>query len=125
MAAKYIVALSVAPFLASGAIAQVTCPMPDGGSPEVRQAVSLVGQLPELRAWAKAHSLPVAFSPELQPLERDGRCYLALSVEASHKGRRELWHLFYVEPESRTILVLDPVSGEIIPLEQWRHAKNR
>ncbi len=90
-------------------------------SPGYAHAITAVRNLPELTAWSKSHSFPVAFGESLDKQERlDGRCYWSVSVYANRPERLELWHIFYVEASGKRLLVQDPISGDTISLQKWR-----
>jgi hypothetical protein len=88
--------------------------------PDFVKAEALVSKLPEVSRWAKSHNFPVAYGTTTEPVSRDGRCYLPVTVSADRPDRHELWHIFYVHPSSKSILVMDPITGEAVSLRQWR-----
>ncbi len=89
------------------------------------RSISAVRQLPELDAWSRSHSFPVAFGESVdKQVLLDGQCYWSVSVFANRPERLELWNIFYVQSKGKRVLVQDPVSGEAISLEQWRTHAN-
>lgn len=110
--------------LGGTAAAKQACLPPTMEQPDFLRAETLVSRLPELKKWAKSHHFPVAYGTTREVAERNGRCYLPVTVSADRPERHELWHIFYVHPSSKSMLVMDPVSGDLISLHQWR-AKSR
>ena len=85
------------------------------------RATDAVRQLSEFQAWAKSHSLPVAFgTPNDKEVLVQGRCYWSVSVYADRPERLELWHVFYVRPPSKVTFVQEPESGSPVSLSTWR-----
>ena len=117
MKAKYIAALFA--LLAAIASAEPSCQAPQHDSPLLERAERLVQQLPELQAWSKSHSFPVAYIGSFKPLVRSGKCFVAVSVYANRPERYESWNHFYVNVESEEVLVQQP-SGEVVTLGEWR-----
>jgi hypothetical protein len=111
---------------ASAASAAATCKANALNSASYAHAIGSVRQLPELAAWSRIHTFPVAFGESLDKQERvDGRCYWSVSVYANRPERLELWHIFYVEADGKRLLVQDPISGNVISLQKWRAKGDR
>jgi len=86
-----------------------------------QRSIATVRRLPELIAWSRSHTFPVAYGESLdQQVALDGRCYWSVSVYANQPEQLELWNVFYVEPKGKRVLVQDPDSGEAISLQAWR-----
>jgi hypothetical protein len=89
------------------------------------RSIQAVQRLPELAAWSRLHSFPVAYGQSMdKQLVVQGRCYWSVSVYANRPERQELWHIFYVDVSGKRLLVQDPVSGDAISLQKWR-SQNR
>ena len=106
--------------LASGAAAESACVSPPIESKAFLTASDIVRRLPEVKSWSSSHSFPVAYDSIAKALVRNGRCYISVGVSASRPERLELWRLFYVHAQSRTVLIQDPVTGDVISLKEWR-----
>ena len=102
------------------AVAKQACLPPTMEQPNFVRAEILVSRLPELKKWAKTHHFPIAYGTTRGVVERYGRCYLPVTVSADRPERQELWHVFYVHVSSKSMLVMDPVSGDPVSLKQWR-----
>ncbi|RYG96025.1 MAG: hypothetical protein EON58_12965 [Alphaproteobacteria bacterium] len=96
------------------------CEAPTNNSLLLAEATDLVRALPETVAWSKSHNYPVAYLGVHQPLVRSGKCFIAIDVYADRRERLDPWHFFYVNVESKAILVVEPVNGEAISLKEWR-----
>ena len=95
-------------------------------SVDYARSITAVRQLPELNAWSRSHTFPVAFGESVdKQVVLDGRCYWSVSVFANRPERLELWNIFYVQSKGRQVLVQDPMSGQAISLEQWRTSNVR
>ncbi|MES2508589.1 MAG: hypothetical protein V4625_01600 [Pseudomonadota bacterium] len=103
--------------------ADLACQVPTPTSPVLAQAERLVQQLPETANWSRSHAFPVAYIGSFQPVSRLGQCFLAVAVYANRPERYESWNLFYVNVESKTILVAEPASGDVVTLKAWRNTK--
>ena len=112
--------LSLSLLVCSYGIAAPACIAPELDSAAFRRAENLVQRLPEFRAWSKAHKFPVAYDSVADPIVREGRCYISVAVSASRPERLELWQLFYVNATRRSVLIQEPINGEIISLKKWR-----
>ena len=100
--------------------ASAVCAPAQAGTPAFESAARQIQQLPELNAWSRSQPFPVAYDSSAEPLVRKGRCYQAIAVYANRPERLEVWHLFYVNAANRSVLIQEPVTGEVIPLNQWR-----
>jgi len=88
---------------------------------DYQRSVATVRRLPELVAWSRSHTFPVAYGESLdQQVALEGRCYWSVSVYANTPEQLELWNVFFVEPKGKHVLVQDPESGEAISLQTWR-----
>lgn len=86
-----------------------------------QRSIATVRRLPELIAWSRSHTFPIAYGESLdQQVALEGRCYWSVSVYANRPEQLELWNVFYVEPKGKRVLVQDPGSGEAISLQAWR-----
>src|SRR5687767_14537247 len=76
----------------------IACEYPDQGNLPLRRAVSVVRELPETKAWAKAMQDSGAVVQYVLLLEKDifdgRRCYWTVEVNAEGKT----WRRFYVTP---------------------------
>ncbi len=106
--------------LGGTAVANGTCLPPTMEQPDFLQAKALVSRLPEFKKWTKSHPFPIAFATTPDVVERNGRCFLPVTVSADRPERFELWQIFYVHPSSNSMFVMDSVSGEIVTLKLWR-----
>ncbi len=80
-----------------------------------------VEKLDEFKAWRASHSFPVAFSlVKNATIRLNARCYWEVPVYADRPERFELWHIFYVSRHQKSILLMDPLSGEAVGLDVWR-----
>jgi hypothetical protein len=97
------------------------CDAPALNAPDYQRAIDTVRRLPELVAWSRSHTFPVAYGESMdQQVALEGRCYWSVSVYASRPERLELWNVFFVEAKGKSLLVQDPESGEAVSLQQWR-----
>jgi len=123
MFGRYWLAISLLVF-GGAAAAKQACLPPTMEEPDFVLSETLVSRLPELKKWAQSHHFRVAYGTTRQALGLNGRCYVLVTVSADRPERLELWHIFYVHPSSKSMLVMDPTIGDPIPLSQWR-AKSR
>ena len=112
--------LAIGCLLASGAAAPSACVSPPIESKAFSTAADIVRRLPEVKSWSGSHSFPVTYDSIAKPLLRHGRCFISVGVSANRPDRLELWHLFYVHAQSRTVLIQDPVTGYVMSLKEWR-----
>jgi hypothetical protein len=97
------------------------CDAPALHAPDYQRAIDTVRRLPELVAWSRSHSFPVAYGESMdQQVALEGRCYWSVSVYANRPERLELWNVFFVEAKGKGLLVQDPESGEAVSLQEWR-----
>jgi len=98
------------------------CDAPALHAPDYQRAIDTVRRLPELVAWSRSHTFPVAYGESMDQQQMlEGRCYWSVSVYASRPERLELWNVFFVEAKGKKgLLVQDPESGEAVSLQQWR-----
>lgn len=102
------------------------CDAPALHASDYRRSIATVRRLPELVAWSRSHTFPVAYGESLdQQVALEGRCYWSVSVYANTPERLELWNVFFVEPKGKRVLVQDPESGEAVSLQQWRNQLTR
>ena len=82
----------------------VACDYPDEGNMPLRRAVSKVRNLPETQAWAaEMHKSGAVVHYALQldaPLDRAGRCYWPVDVNANGNT----WRRFYITPDGKRLL---------------------
>lgn len=90
-------------------------------APDYQRSIDTVRRLPELVAWSRSHTFPIAYGESIdQQIAVEGRCYWSVSVYANTPERLELWNVFFVEPKAKRVLVQDPESGDAISLQTWR-----
>ena len=112
--------LAIGCVLVTSAAAEAECVSPSSESKAFAAATDIVRHLPEVKAWSGSHSFPVAYHSNAKPLVRNGRCYIPVVVSASRPERLEHWHLFYVHTQSRSVLIQEPSTGDVMSLKEWR-----
>ena len=107
--------------LALSCIAAVSRPCDARATGTFEAAEKRIQGLDEFKAWRASHRFPVAFSLVKNSTTRvRARCYWEVPVYADRPERFELWHVFYVSSRQKAILVMDPASGDPVPLDEWR-----
>jgi hypothetical protein len=106
--------------LAVSANASPECKASAKGSTDYFEAIRLVRNLPEIQAWSRMHSFPVAFEATAdRKVFLRNRCYWSVSVYADRPERLEMWHTFYVDTSKKSLLIAD-LDGDAISLGAWR-----
>lgn len=129
---RRLLALSLIGLCAAGCERPAGKASPGGGGAAIthQQAMDLVNELPEVKAWAEAvqgrlggNVVPVC-SAEKTPQD----CVAAgepphwiFYLGESHKTHRVLWNRFRVDAAGGAISVWDPFKGTYIPLDEWRN----
>ena len=70
------------------------------------------------------HKFPVAYGlggDEQQFIA--GICRWVVPVFADRPERLDLWNTFYVSAASRTIYVMNPATGEVQTIAEWRNER--
>ncbi|RQP21692.1 hypothetical protein DZC73_27725 [Albitalea terrae] len=110
--------------LSSGVFAESNCQAHSKATGSFKQAVGRVSKLPELQEWKARHKFPVAygFGDDKQEFV-SGICRWVVPVFADRPERLEAWNTFYVSAASRTIYVMNQVTGEPQTIAEWRNER--